>query len=107
MSRVVGRWRADAESCRRGGLDKVSSDPESLGRILNILGMTYMIGLFGAVVKGVSVRAAPLARRCFAPVVGAAKLPSEGCVLGILLSFSFSISASSGVLAPSVLGVEK
>ncbi len=65
------------------------------------------MGLFGAVVKGVSVRADPLAKFCFGPDLGAVvRLPSADCGPGDLTSFSFITSISSGVLAPSELGVD-
>lgn len=66
------------------------------------------MGLFGAVVEGVSVKAEPLVPPCLAPFWGAAKLPPETGAAKALFSFSFSFknSFSSGVLAPSVLGVE-
>lgn len=67
------------------------------------------MGLFGAVVIGVSVKAEPFVPPCLAPFWGAAKLPPEtGAPNALLnLSFSFNSSFSSGVLASSVLGVEK
>ena len=66
-----------------------------------------MMGLFGAVVRGVSVRAAPLAKFCFGQDLGAeVRLPSVCCVAIGLASFSLKTSASSGVLAPSELGVD-
>ena len=70
---------------------------------------TYIIGLFGAVVNGVSVKAEPFVPPCFAPFWGAARLPPGTDAPNALLNFSFSFnnSFSSGVLAPSVLGVEK
>ena len=65
------------------------------------------MGLLGAVVKGVSVRAAPLAKFCFGPDRGAVvRLPSAGCVPIGLTSLSLKTSISSGVLAPSELGVD-
>ncbi len=70
---------------------------------------TYIIGLFDAVVDGVSVKADPFVPPCLPPFWGAAKLPPEAVALNALLNFSFSFNASfsSGVLVPSVLGVEK
>ena len=66
-----------------------------------------MMGLFGAVVRGVSVRAAPLAKFCFGQDLGAVvRLPSAGCGAIDLTSFSLKTSVSSGVLAPSELGVD-
>ena len=65
------------------------------------------MGLFGAVVKGVSVRAAPLAKFCFVPDLGAVvRPPSVGCGPIGLTSLSLETSISSGVLAPSELGVD-
>ena len=65
------------------------------------------MGLFGAVVKGVSVRAAPLKKFCFVPDLGAVvKPPSAGCGPIGLTSLSLETSISSGVLAPSELGVD-
>lgn len=52
-----------------------------------------------------SVRAAPLGRPCLAPFVGAARLPTDVDPPKAWTDFSFDVSASSGVLAPSVLGV--
>lgn len=66
-----------------------------------------MMGLFGAVVRGVSVRAAPLAKFCFGPDLGAVvRLLSACCGAIGLASFSLKTSVSSGVLAPSELGVD-
>ena len=65
------------------------------------------MGLFGAVVKGVSVRAAPLEKFCFGPDLGAGiRLPSTSCGPIGLTSLSLETSISSGVLAPSELGVD-
>ena len=65
------------------------------------------MGLFGAVVKGVSVRAAPLEKFCFGPDLGAGiRLPSASCGPIGLTSLSLETSISSGVLAPSELGVD-
>lgn len=71
--------------------------------------VTYIMGLFGAVVNGVSVKAEPLVPPCLLPCWGAAKLLPETGAPNALLNFSFSFnnSFSSGVLAPSELGVEK
>ena len=67
------------------------------------------MGLFGAVVDGVSVKAEPFVPPCLPPFGGAARLPPETGAPKALLNFSFSFnnSFSSGVLAPSVLGVDK
>lgn len=67
------------------------------------------MGLFGAVVNGVSVKAEPFVPPCLLPCWGAAKLLPETGAPNALLTFSFSFnnSFSSGVLAPSELGVEK
>ena len=65
------------------------------------------MGLFGAVVKGVSVRAAPLAKFCFGPDLEAVvRLPSAGCGPIGFTSLSLKTSISSGVLAPSEFGVD-
>ncbi len=67
------------------------------------------MGLFGAEATGVSVKAEPFVPHCLPPFWGASKLPPETGAPKALLSFSLSFkrSFSSGVLAPSVLGVEK
>lgn len=65
------------------------------------------MGLFGAVVDGVSVKAEPFVPPCLPPLWGAAKLPPEAPKALLDLSFSFDNSISSGVLAPSVLGVDR
>lgn len=64
------------------------------------------MGLFGAVVDGVSVKAEPFVPPCLPPFWGAAKLTGTAKAL-LDLSFSFNNSFPSGVVAPSVLGVEK
>ena len=59
MSKVVGRLRegvAVPESLCRAGLDRTSTGLEDKPRLLVI---TYIRGLFGAVVAGVSVKAGP------------------------------------------------
>ena len=67
------------------------------------------MGLLGAVVDGVSVKADPIVPHCLPPCGEGARLPPKADAPNALLNFSFSFnnSLSSGVLAPSVLGVEK
>lgn len=110
ISKVVGRWR-DAgvevpESLRLGGLPNVSY---ITGMKSKVWSSSYIMGLFGAVVNGVSVKAEPFVLPCLAPFWGAVKLPPETGAQNALLNLSFSLndSISSGVVAPSVLGVEK
>ena len=73
---MVGRWR-DAgvevpESLRCGGLSSVSCTCNY--HEFYVQGSTNIMGLFGAVVDGVSVRAEPFVPPCLIPCCGAAKL---------------------------------
>lgn len=91
ISRVVaGRCRAGVE------------EPDSLRR-------ATMIGLLGAVVEGVvagvSLRARPLPTVFFAPFRETDSI--KFATLALVTLSSFESSWSWGVLAPSVLGVEK
>ena len=101
ISKVVGRWRDTGvevpESLRRGGLPNVSYT--SHHHTQEVWHSTHIMGL----VDGVSVKAEPFVPLCLP------KLPPEtGTPMALpIFSFSFNISFSSGVLAPSVLGVEK
>ena len=67
------------------------------------------MGLFGAVDDGVSVKAEPFVPPCSPPCWTTPNLLPKTSAPKDLLDFSFSFdsSLSSGVRAPSVLGVEK
>ena len=70
--------------------DQVGVSPPRLGKL------TYILGLFGAVVAGVSVKAAPRLARW-----GASEPPSEDFDGGSLSFMLLEVSASSTVGIPS------